>query len=64
MAFKSVFDGRFSLSNILFFASFATDAIDQIVTIASDVFHGSICSTSVITGDGACSVKSGAISAL
>ena len=40
VAFESFFDAIFGLANILAQTGFARNAIDKIIAIAGDVFHG------------------------
>ena len=53
----SFFDSSESLTYILFIAGFACDAVNDIRTSTTDVFHGVVGVPSVVAGDGACFVE-------
>ena len=53
VAFESFFDGVQGLPYILLLACVTANAVNEVVSVACDIFHGSVISASCFASDGA-----------
>ena len=63
VAFKALLDAVFGLANILTFASFACDAINEVIAVACDVVFAGIFFASCRACEPACAVQFWAVTA-